>query len=63
MWVCNLLGDLIVPKRSKGMPQGTLRVPVREGTRSVPGCMPTRSVGTINVGGYFAENFSTTLWL
>ncbi|AWA39608.1 hypothetical protein DBV33_13785 [Pseudomonas fluorescens] len=30
------------------MPQGTLRVPALEGTRSVPGCIPTRSVGTIS---------------
>ena len=29
------------------MPQGTLRVPAPEGTRSVPGCIPTQSVGTI----------------
>jgi len=31
------------------MPQGTLRVPALEGTQSVPGCIPTRSVGTIRL--------------
>ena len=36
----------IVPKLRVGMPQWTLRI--RFGTRSVPGCIPTRSVGTIS---------------
>ncbi|POA41734.1 hypothetical protein C1893_30665 [Pseudomonas sp. MPR-ANC1] len=31
-----------------GMPQRTLRVRLWSGTRSAPGCIPTRSVGTIN---------------
>ncbi|AWA37247.1 hypothetical protein DBV33_01095 [Pseudomonas fluorescens] len=36
---------LIVPTLRVGMPQWTLCV--RFGTRSVPGCIPTQSVGTI----------------
>ena len=39
---------MIVPTLCVGMPQGTLRVPALVGTQSVPGCIPTRSVGTIN---------------
>jgi len=39
---------MIVPTLCVGMPQWTLCV--RFGTRSVPGCIPTRSVGTINIG-------------
>jgi hypothetical protein len=35
----------IVPTLRVGMPQWTLRV--RFGTQSVPGCIPTQSVGTI----------------
>ena len=37
---------MIVPMLRVGMPQWTLRV--RFGTQSVPGCIPTQSVGTIN---------------
>jgi hypothetical protein len=36
---------MIVPTLRVGMPQWTLCV--RFGTRSVPGCIPTQSVGTI----------------
>jgi hypothetical protein len=38
---------MIVPMLRVGMPQWTLCV-LLFGTRSVPGCIPTRSVGTIN---------------
>ncbi|KAB0504051.1 hypothetical protein F7R14_13325 [Pseudomonas lini] len=38
---------MIVPMLRVGMPPWTLCV--RFGTRSVPGCIPTRSVGTINL--------------
>ncbi|PMX00227.1 hypothetical protein C1X59_14930 [Pseudomonas sp. FW215-R2] len=38
---------MIVPTLCVGMPQWTLCV--RFGTQSVPGCIPTRSVGTITV--------------
>jgi len=37
---------MIVPTLCVGMPQWTLCV--RFGTRSVPGCIPTQSVGTIS---------------
>jgi hypothetical protein len=40
--------DLIVPMLRVGMHQVTLCV---TGTRSVPGGIPTRSVGTINICG------------
>ncbi|KAA0994332.1 hypothetical protein FQ192_13420 [Pseudomonas sp. ANT_J12] len=46
----------IAPTLCVGMPQWTLRV--RFGTRSVPGCIPTQSVGTIN---YRTETLRTTL--
>jgi len=34
--------------RSKGMPPGTLRVPLLKVTQSVTGCIPLLRVGTIN---------------
>ncbi|KAE9642248.1 hypothetical protein EJA71_19465 [Pseudomonas sp. PB106] len=37
---------LIIPTLCVGMPQWTLCV--RFGTQSVPGCIPTQSVGTIH---------------
>ncbi|AUG97585.1 hypothetical protein AWU82_29570 [Pseudomonas glycinae] len=39
---------LIVPTLCVGMPQWTLCV--RFGTRSVPGCVPTRTVRRLDVG-------------
>ncbi|KAE9643272.1 hypothetical protein EJA70_16600 [Pseudomonas sp. PB103] len=41
----NMKRLLIVPTLCVGMPLGTLRVPALKGTRSVPGCIPTQSVG------------------
>jgi hypothetical protein len=38
---------VIVPTLRVGMPPGTLRVPLLKVTRSVTGCMPTQSAGTI----------------
>ncbi len=39
----------IVPTLCVGTPLGTLRVPALKGTRSVHGCIPTQSVGTISL--------------
>ena len=45
-------GLKIVPTLCVGMPPWTLRVlpPMQVVTRSVTGCIPTQSVGTISVG-------------
>jgi hypothetical protein len=48
---------MIVPTLRVGTPHWTLRV--RFGTRSVPGCIPTQSVGTIRVGGNPALDSNT----
>ncbi len=42
----------IVPALSVGTPHRTLRVRLLKGTRSVPGCIPTQSVGTIIMWGF-----------
>ena len=53
----------IVPALSVGTPHRTLRVRLLKGTRSVPGCIPTQSVGTIICGAFhgpFASRLAPT---
>ena len=54
---------LIVPTLRVGTPPRTLRVPLQVVTRSVTGCIPTQSVGTIGfqISGSVAPPSTTSV--
>ena len=55
--------SVIVPTLRVGTPPGTLRVPLQVVTRSVTGCIPTQSVGTIGfqISGSVAPPSTTSV--